>query len=271
MAKATAFVAPVGFFARHWAGMLLVAVAANCAVVGAILFEPGPARAQPAAAVATQTEQSPAPVGDPGARSPVEPTAGELDSPPKPVELRLPGYLPPLKGMVKAEPLAIGPDGLPMSPQIAAGFAMVDDFGRTLDRLLGDFERAGGTTAAAEAFNRAFSADAIRMQGLAEKLDVSKLPDADQQRLRKYAEAQLMPLIERMQKRLGVAASAPGQQDVEGEPNTEDAELREPDEMLEQDQLAVPEEAEPDHASHPVELEMDRDDEPAMRQPTKNP
>lgn len=199
MARSVVPVPEAGFFARHWLGLLGVVVAANVVAVGAILFEPEPARAQSRVAAEPQDQDEPTAVANPTVAA-----NGELPAPAeppetKPIDLTLPGYLPPLKGMPVAAALPIGPDGQPMSPEVAEGFAMVEEFRITLDRLLGEFDRAGRTTAAAEAFNAAFAAEAARMSQRAAKLDVSKLPDRDQSRLRDHAEKVLMPLIRRMQ------------------------------------------------------------------------
>ncbi len=199
MARSVVPVPEAGFFARHWLGLLGVVVAANVVAVGAILFEPEPARAQSRVAAERQDEDEAAGVAAPAAAvSGALPTPAEQPEA-KPIDLKLPGYLPPLKGMPVAAALPIGPDGQPMSPDVAEGFAMLEEFRVTLDRLLGEFDRAGRTHAAAEAFNRAFAAEAARMSQRAAKLDVNKLPDRDQARLRDHAEQVMMPLIRRMQ------------------------------------------------------------------------
>ncbi len=199
MARSVAAASEAGFFARHWVGLIAAFAAVNAVAVGAILFEPGPARAQPVVPAADDDEDAATAIASPrvavGAQTPEPaPTPSE-----KPVDLKLPGYLPPLKGMPQVAALPIGPDGQPMSPELGEGFAMIDQFRTTLDRLLGDFERAGRTTAAAEAFNRAFAAEAQQMSVRAMKLETAKLSDAEQGRLRAYAEKVLLPLISRMQ------------------------------------------------------------------------
>lgn len=244
-----------GFFARHWVGLLGMVVAGNALAVGAILFEPGPARAQQVVAAELDDADAAAPAGTSrlavGAQSP-EPAEAPQE---KPVDLTLPGYLPPLKGMPRVAALPIGPDGQPMSPEVAEGFAMVEDFRGTLERLLGQFERAGRTTAAAEAFNLAFAAEAERMSQRATKLDVTKLPERDQTRLREHAEKILMPLIRRMQTLIMNSPAEPGQQDVEVAPEINEAiELDEPQELEEEPADPPPHEHPQDQADPPDPL-----------------
>ncbi|MBM4342581.1 MAG: hypothetical protein FJ100_04300 [Deltaproteobacteria bacterium] len=232
-----------GFFARHWLGLLGAVVAANALAVGAILFEPGPARAQPAAVDESPADEpAAAALGGrvPAVDAPPEP----VDAPPEPadappdkaVDLKLPGYLPPLKGMPQVAALPVGPDGLPMSPEVAEGFAMIEEFRGTLERLLGVFDRSGRTTAAAEAFKAAFAAEASRMAQRAAKLDLSKLPEPDQTRLRNHGEKVLMPVIKRMQAMILGSVDGQGAQQGEHDPvrTGDEADLDEPYDLVEE-------------------------------------
>ncbi|MSQ81393.1 MAG: hypothetical protein EXR77_00510 [Myxococcales bacterium] len=201
--------APVakGFLARNWWTMLGIALVANVVLVATILAEPDRSRTP---RIAQESGESTAAGASEAELAAPTTSHSPQTGTPEP-DLRLPGYLPPLKGMPAPQAVAqpaqpapqepnVSPSLPAPSPQLQTGMAMVDELTVRLNAHLDRIDAATDKTAALEELNRDFNEIARSLGSRMQQLQLEKWPNEDQQRLRTYAETKLMPTIERMQR-----------------------------------------------------------------------
>lgn len=196
-----------GFLARNWWTMLGIALVANVVLVATILAEPD----RPRTAKITQESSESAAAGESEAEPAAPSTGRSLQTGTPEPDLRLPGYLPPLKGMPAPQAAAqtvqpapqnpnVSPSLPAPSPYLQTGMAMVDELTVRLNAHLDRIDAATDKTAALEELNRDFNEIARSLGSRMQQLELEKWPNEDQQRLRSYAETKLLPTIERMQR-----------------------------------------------------------------------